>query len=146
MSVSIEAISNLDKTQLIIDLLAKNFDTHLNIVWASNALLLGAIGWIITSKEARAFLSTSRMTNVGAQWTIALVAFIHYYLLWVTFKNSSDLFSLIKSKVQFIGEDLFFYNIPGKVVLLRASVTLVLFLFLFFLVRSARTENTHAFT
>ncbi len=65
-----------DQTELIINLLEKNFDTHLNIVWASNALLLGAIGWIITSKEARTFLSRSRGIHNAAQSTIALVAFI----------------------------------------------------------------------
>ncbi len=134
MDISDQIVSIDSQMNLYVNLLEKNFDTHMNIIWASVGLLLAAIGWLITSTEARNFLSFSPI-NIASRIVIILAAIIHYVLLWVTYNNSKQLYNSASKYFHFIDEELFFYKLPFGICIFRAAISFVLFAYLYFLVK-----------
>ena len=127
-----------DIIDLLITLLERNFDVHMNIIWATVGFLLAAIGWVITSREARAFLSGSETIRVVSIIMLALIAIIHYSLLvktlLVSMELTAQLTSLVKEPLKGIVNDNLVYSISQTALVIRALVTLVLFSLLGFLV------------
>jgi hypothetical protein len=129
----------------VLSLLSKNLDIHLNIVWTSNALLLGAIGWLITSKEARDFIGSNKYVWLSSQITLVLMFFFHVVFLGCTFHYSEELYKLIceTEKLELvIKNNVFFYRIPLKVFILRIFVTSVFFLFLYLIIFKTKYKHT----
>jgi len=145
-------MNETDQIALMISLLAKNFDTHMNIIWATIALLLAAIGWVITSLEARRYLAGSWLNKVVSLIVLTTMLLMHYYLLWITQQQSAALYEGLTELVtkavitpENDGCDLIYhsdlidhigliYHISETMFFTRGSVTLILFLFLGFLV------------
>ncbi|CAG36781.1 hypothetical protein [Desulfotalea psychrophila] len=131
-------MSNIYQRDLIISLLAKNYDTHMNIIWATIGLLLGAIGWIITSREARSYLTSPKLNKIVSLVVIIAMAIMHYYLLWQTMEYSidlkSELIKVVGENVDVINTSEFIYLISYYMFSARAFVTFILFGFLSFLV------------
>ena len=134
-------MSNIDQGELIISLLSKNYDTHMNIVWATIALLLASIGWIITSSEARNYLTSYKFSKTVSLVVIVAIAVIHYSILWESMETSKILTAELLNVACNAGDiknikdkGVFIYLILPLMFYARSAVTLILFGFLGFLV------------
>lgn len=133
---------NIEDFNLIFKLLEKNYDTHLNIIWSATSLLLIAIGWILTSKEAREYISQDVIAKITAIFSIVITAISHYILLFLTKFTSDALIKKLKllpaddvpEKLIFDGNHIFIYEITYPDLIVRCLVTLSLFLVLMTLV------------
>lgn len=138
--------SGFDEIEFTLALLAKNYDTHMNIVWATIVLLVGAIGWVITSREARHYIFGSRLTRGAAIVTVFFIAGLHYSLLYRSKVISQALVAKLHELTQnplFNGTDeLLVLSISDGLLVWRAAATLVLFAFLLFLLFKGSPENT----
>jgi glucan phosphoethanolaminetransferase (alkaline phosphatase superfamily) len=130
------------KIDLLIELMSKNHDTHMNIIWATIGSLVAAIGWILSSKETREFIPKIRVMGVA---TVLIVAVFHYFLLWQTQLISSALLSDLKdalpSEGLFLDSKAYIYSITVRLIIMRGWVTFVLFSLLCYLVAKVGRKN-----
>ncbi len=145
MIISDFSITDFD---LLIKLLEKNYDTHLNIVWAATGLLLATIGWLLTSKDARGYISHDVTAKRVVIFSIILMASLHYVLLFKTQVTSKaimaeliPLLSDASKKLITEGNNILIYEITSSDLIARSLVTLSLFLVLMTLVYRCNTSR-----
>jgi hypothetical protein len=142
-------LTSTETFNLITNLLEKNYDTHLNIIWSATGLLLAAIGWILTSKEAREYITQDAIAKMIVYITIIVMFVIHYFLLLKTQSTSIALSDSLKSLLPdeskiLITKDLhiFMYEITDVYLYTRGAVTLFLFLVLISLIFRCNSRKT----
>lgn len=80
--------------ELLVGALRGNWEGYVHNVWATLAALLLAVGWILTSREARLFLAGSHAARRIAALTVLLVAAIHALALLECVRASNRLLDL----------------------------------------------------
>jgi len=142
---------NIEAFNLIIKLLEKNYDTHLNIIWATIGLLLATIGWILTSKEAKEYISQDTFVKKITMFSITFMALFHYFLLFKTQFTSNTLIEKLKfllsdtsEKLIFDGNHIFIYEITISDLIIRSLVTLTLFIVLIILVYRCTAQKAYS--
>jgi hypothetical protein len=61
---------------------------YLNTVWKTMAFIMVALGWILSSKDAREFLASHRSIRYSALIVIVLLAIAHFSTLSALYKKS----------------------------------------------------------
>ncbi|MFA0811838.1 hypothetical protein [Microbulbifer epialgicus] len=130
--------------QLLFKALENNKSIHLNIVWATIGLQVAAIGWLISSEQARNFISHAKRLKVASLSTILIIAFAHYFMIFDTVTTSSEVIRAIEENHHFIALSenspniLSYYSLNTNKVIARAAFTFILFFYLCVLVCTAK--------
>lgn len=131
---------------LLLNSLKENRSAHLYIIWTTMSLQLGAIGWLVTSENARAYLAKNKKIIWFLLTAIGFLVFAHISMIIDGFKVSEELVKAIE-KNSFYSEcinkeeKIFeLYKLKSSSVLLRGIFTTTLFGVLAFFIVSVRED------
>ena len=118
---------------LLLQALKKNKEIHLNIVWGTLAFQVAAIGWLITSEQARDLFGSKNTLRIVGTIAVVMLALAHYGMLYDTYDQSEKLVDAMESNEYFqkvlLNERLTFssFQIDQIKPIVRGIFTLVLF-------------------
>jgi hypothetical protein len=129
---------------LLLNVLKDNKSVHLNIIWSTMGFQIAALGWLLTSTDARAYLEKHRKLVLLFLFVIVTLWVAHIGMIYGTFKESEIVVAEIKRNAFFLGclektEQVFnLYRLNITDVLARLFFTSILFIALLFLVSSVK--------
>jgi len=128
--------------ELLLNSLKDNKTVHLNIIWSTMGLQLAAIGWLVTSENAREYLAMNKKIIRFLLLAVVFLFFAHILMIIDTFTASERLAKAITENAfytKFINNQETFklYSLNGLTVLVRLSFTTILYIVLAFLIVSA---------
>jgi len=86
---------------LLLQALKKNKEIHLNIVWGTLAFQVAAIGWLITSEQARGLFGLDNTLGIVGTIAVVMLALAHYVMLYDTYAQSEKLAAAMESNEYF---------------------------------------------
>ena len=124
---------------LLLTSLKDNKTIHLHIIWSTMSLQIVAIGWLVTSENARAYLAKNKKVIWFSLLAIVVLLVAHIGMIYESFRVTEGLVNAIRSNAFFqeclkIEQVYSLYSIKLATVLIRLLFTSVLFAILTILI------------
>ena len=127
----------MDMFEKLLEALITNREAYLHNIWATLGFLLLAIGWFLTSKDSRNFLSEHKMVRLSCSGSVGLLFIIHVLVLFNTYRLSAKLVTEInllpKEGKNGLGTLVDFYEVPCYWVFVDGFINAILALLLIIL-------------
>lgn len=133
--------------EFLLGALKDNKSVHLNIIWSTMGFQIAALGWLVTSENARSYLAKHKKIAIAALFAIGILLIGHLSMVINNLKVSQGLVVAIRNNPFFqsclqTSNILDSYSLNAGTVVIRLLFTIVLFSVLSMLLVSTRYDSS----
>lgn len=129
-----------DKNKILVDQIKENYLRYVDNVWKTIQFLVVAIGWLLTSSNAKATIASSRLVQIYTSIVILALFLGHVFVEIRFLRDSQRIAARIRDRMGCqVASDTKLWQVHLSLVSINTCLIFVLFLFVFIIVIKSPT-------